>query len=66
MFGAIGGMITVLCVKMWEKNGAANLEEGRRRKLPQEHDERDGQESKLLIRKKRRFIIYAKLFSFFT
>ena len=49
MFGAIGGMITVLCVKMWEINRAANLEEGRRRKLPQEHDERVGQESEQII-----------------
>jgi len=44
LFGAIGGIITVLFVRMWENNGAANLRERKTRgqKLPQEHDERFG------------------------
>jgi len=40
VFGAIGGIITVLFVKMWENNGATNLRENRGENLPQEHDER--------------------------
>ena len=39
LFGAIGGIITVLFVKMWENNGAAEVRENR---VPQEHDERFG------------------------
>ena len=42
VFGAVGGIITVMFVKMWENNGAANLRENRGRNLPQEHDERFG------------------------
>jgi len=42
LFGAIGGIITVLFVRMWENNGAANLRENRGQNLPQEHDERFG------------------------
>ena len=37
LFGAIGGIITVLFVKMWENNGAAEVRENR---VPQENDER--------------------------
>ena len=39
LFCAIGGIITVLFVKMWENNGAAEVRENR---VPQEHDERLG------------------------
>jgi len=42
VFGAIGGVITVLLVKMWENNRAPNLTANRGRNLPQEHDERLG------------------------
>jgi len=42
VLGAIGGIIAVLCVKMWEKNGAPILRERRGQNLPQEHDERFG------------------------
>jgi len=42
VFGAIGGIITVLLVKMWENNGAPNLRENRGQNLPKEHDERFG------------------------
>ena len=39
LFGAIGGMIIVLFIKMWENNGRAEVRENR---VPQEHDERFG------------------------
>ena len=39
LFGAIGGIITVLFAKMWENNGAAEVRENR---VPQENDERFG------------------------
>ena len=39
LFGAIGGIIIVLFVKMWENNGAAEVREKR---VPQENDERFG------------------------
>jgi len=42
VLGAIGGIIAVTCVKMWENNGAPNLRENREQNLPQEHDERFG------------------------
>ena len=42
VFGAIGGVITVLLVKMWENNGAPNLSKNTGQNLPQEHDERLG------------------------
>ena len=39
LFGAMGGIIIVLFVRMWEKNGAAEVREN---KVPQENDERFG------------------------
>ena len=39
LFGAIGGIITVLFVRMWENNGAAEVKNNR---VPQENDERFG------------------------
>ena len=39
LFGAIGGIITALFVKMWENNGAVEARENR---VPQEYDERFG------------------------
>ena len=40
MFGAvIGAIITLLCVKMWEKKVAAKRGK-REKKEPEEHDER--------------------------
>ena len=38
--GAIGGITAALFLKLWEKNGAANVRERREQNLPQEHDER--------------------------
>ena len=39
LFSAIGGIIIVLFVKMWENNGTAEV---RGNRVPQEHDERFG------------------------
>jgi len=42
VLGAIGGVIAVMCVKMWQNKEAAILRERGGQKLPQEHDERFG------------------------